>query len=282
MTIILDGKTIAQTKRKQLKSEIIKFKDQTGISPKLAAIIVGNDIASQIYVENKAKACQAVGLSSVILRENAELSEESLINLIQKLNQDPSVHGILVQLPLPKHIDPMKVIKTIAIEKDVDGFHPYNIGCLALKSPLLRSCTPWGIMQLLSAYNIEVKGLNATVIGISNIVGKPLGLELLYAGATVSSCHSQTQNIESYIKNSDLIISATGQRNVFDQSVIAQHAIVVDVGIHRINNQLCGDLDFDYLNGKVKYLTPVPGGVGPMTITALLQNTLQAARLCAY
>jgi methylenetetrahydrofolate dehydrogenase (NADP+)/methenyltetrahydrofolate cyclohydrolase len=187
------------------------------------------------------------------------------------------VSGILVQLPLPKQIDPQKVIERIAPLKDVDGFHPYNIGRLALRQPLLRSCTPYGIMQLLEAYDINPKGMNATIIGVSNIVGRPLALELILAGATITSCNSKTKNISLHIKNADIVISATGQRGIFNELDIPDNAVVIDVGMHRINNKLCGDLESSNLAGRVKYLTPVPGGVGPMTISALLQNTYQAA-----
>ncbi len=278
MTIILDGKKLAKQKRQQLKEEIISH-CQTLAAPKLAAIIIGNDPASAIYVKNKIKACNDVGIDSLVITKDESLSQERLLNIIDELNDDDSINGILVQLPLPPQIKSQNIIERIDPSKDVDGFHPYNIGRLALRQPALRPCTPYGIMQLLKAYDLSSRGLNATIIGVSNIVGRPLALELLLAGATVSSCHRHTKNLEKHIKDADLVISATGQRGIFNESLIAKHAIVIDVGIHRINNKLCGDLNFDLLNGQVEYLTPVPGGVGPMTITALLQNTFQAAVL---
>ena len=277
MTTLLDGKKLAEIKRAQLKLDIEAFKQRKGISPQLAAIIIGDDPASKLYVANKVKACHQVGLRSLLIEKPSSISESELLELIQTLNQDSAVHGILLQLPLPAHINPQNMIEAISVKKDVDGFHPYNIGRLALRHPTLRSCTPYGIMQLLAHYQLDPKGKNATIIGVSNIVGRPLSLELLLAGATVTSCHRHTKDLKSAITNADLIISATGQQKVADPSWIKPQAIVIDVGIHRINDKVCGDLDFDALNGQVDYLTPVPGGVGPMTITALLQNTLQAA-----
>ena len=277
MTILLDGKKLAQENQDKLITKVHTFIKQFGKPPKLAAVIVGDDPASSIYVNSKAKACKAVGIDSLLIREKYSFKEEALLSLIDNLNDDPSVSGILVQLPLPKQIDPQKVIERIAPLKDVDGFHPYNIGRLALRQPLLRSCTPYGIMQLLEAYDINPKGMNATIIGVSNIVGRPLALELILAGATITSCNSKTKNISLHIKNADIVISATGQRGIFNELDIPDNAVVIDVGMHRINNKLCGDLESSNLAGRVKYLTPVPGGVGPMTISALLQNTYQAA-----
>jgi methylenetetrahydrofolate dehydrogenase (NADP+)/methenyltetrahydrofolate cyclohydrolase len=271
----MDGKVLSTKLRKTLKEQIQRSNLKR--APKLVAIIVGDDPASKIYVANKFKACEAVGISSTILDKPASLSEQALINLITELNTDPNVDGILVQLPLPDHINPDAIIDCIHPNKDVDGFHPYNVGRLVLRKPTMRSCTPYGIMQLLEAYELQARGKNAVLIGVSNIVGRPLALELLLAGATTTSCHRHTKNIEQYVRTADIVVSATGKRDVFDQSSIPPHAVVIDVGIHRINNKVCGDLDFDYLNNRVAYLTPVPGGVGPMTITALLQNTLDAA-----
>ncbi len=279
MTILLDGKGLAQKKQEQLTIKVKEYAQKFTSVPKLVAIIVGDDPASRVYVASKAKACKAVGIDSLLIKEEDTFSENALLTMIDELNAAPGISGILVQLPLPKHINPQSIIERITPLKDVDGFHPYNIGRLALRQPLLRSCTPYGIMQLLEAYDLNPKGMNATIIGVSNIVGRPLALELMLAGATITSCNSSTQSIEQHIKHADIVVSATGRRDVFDQSKISENAIVIDVGMHRIDNKLCGDLDFDLLNGKVRYLTPVPGGVGPMTISALLQNTYQAAMM---
>ena len=278
MTTLLDGNKLAQLNRHQLKKQIDTFYSQSTIRPRLAAIIIGDDTASKIYVSHKAKACKSVGIESTLIEMPSKTSETELVKLIYTLNNDPNIHGILVQLPLPAHISPQVVIDNIAVEKDVDGFHPYNVGRLALRNPTLRSCTPYGIIQLLKHYDISFKGKNATVIGVSNIVGRPMCLELLLAGATVTSCHRYTKSIEKHIEQADIIISATGVRNVFDQTKISKEAVVVDVGIHRINGKLCGDLDHEQLFNHVAYLTPVPGGVGPMTITGLLQNTFESCK----
>lgn len=277
MTTLLDGKQLSLENQEQLRSKVQDFKHKYDVPPKLVAVIVGDDPASQIYVNSKAKACKAVGIDSMLIHEEASYSEEALLSLIDELNNDISVSGILVQLPLPKQINPQSIIEKIDPLKDVDGFHPYNIGRLALRKPLLRSCTPYGIMQLLNRYNIPLQGKNATIVGVSNIVGRPLALELMLAGATITSCNSKTKNLSHHIKHADIVVSATGRRDVIEEADIADHAIVVDVGMHRIDKKVCGDLNFDALNGMVSYLTPVPGGVGPMTISALLQNTYQAA-----
>lgn len=279
MTILLDGKKLAQEKQANLITQVQDFSAKFGKTPMLVAIIIGDDPASSVYVNSKAKACETVGIDSQIIRENSNFSETALLDLIDELNQDSKVSGILVQLPLPKHINSQSIIERIHPLKDVDGFHPYNIGRLALRQPQLRSCTPYGIMQLLHKYEIPLQGMNATIVGVSNIVGRPLALELMLAGATITCCHSKTKNLSHHLNKADLVVSATGRRDVINATDISDDAVVVDVGIHRIDNKLCGDLDFEALNGRVKYLTPVPGGVGPMTISALLQNTYQAALL---
>lgn len=279
MTILLNGKKLANSIQQTLADEVQQYQNKHNITPKLVAIIVGEDPASNIYVANKAKACKKVGIDSQVIKKDETLLESELIQMIDELNNDVSISGILVQLPLPPQINPRNIIEKISPQKDVDGFHPYNVGRLALRKPMLRCCTPYGIMLLLKEHKLAIKGLNATIIGVSDIVGRPLALEFLLAGATVTSCNSSTKNIEQHLKNADLIVSATGRRNVFDESVIPDEAIIIDVGIHRVNDKICGDLDFESLNGRVKYLTPVPGGVGPMTICSLLQNTFQAAKL---
>lgn len=279
MTILLDGKHLSNTLQNALTDKVLAYKNQYQVTPKLAVIIVGDDPASNIYVTSKAKACEKVGIDSLILKKDNTLTETHLIEMVDALNADPSVNGILVQLPLPAQINPKNILERIHPTKDVDGFHPYNIGRLALRDPLLRSCTPYGIMQLLKAYALSLKGLNATIIGVSNIVGRPLALEFLLEGATVTSCNSSTKHIESHLKNADIVVSATGRRGIFDELIIPDHAIVIDVGMHRINGKIAGDLDSSKLLNRVAYLTPVPRGVGPMTICSLLQNTLQAAYL---
>lgn len=278
MTVLLDGKSLAKTKVSELNSAISKHSLLKKHPPHLVALLVGDNAASEVYVDNKVKACKRAAIQSTVLRHDSNLSEQELLAIIDELNNDANVDGILIQLPLPTHISTPKIIEAVAPEKDVDGFHPYNVGCLATRQPRLRPCTPYGIIQLLLAYEIELSGLNATVLGASNIVGRPMVLELLLAGATVTCCHSQTQALETHIENADLLISATGKPDLFDINLIKPNAIVVDVGIHRQENgKLRGDLDFNGLYGKVSHLTPVPGGVGPMTVATLLQNTYVAA-----
>lgn len=275
---ILDGKTVAQ----KIKDSIKTYVDQRIVDekriPGLAVILVGQDPASKVYVNNKRKACQEVGFVSYSYDLPKHTSQKELLNLIHRLNEDPTIDGILVQLPLPEHIDESLVIESIRADKDVDGFHPYNLGRLAQRRPLLRPCTPYGVMQLLEHYGIEAKGRHATVVGASNIVGRPMTLELLIAGCTVTTCHRFTQELCHHIKNADIIIVATGKTDVVKSEWFKPDAIVIDVGIHRQNNgKLRGDVDFDDAKNKVAWITPVPGGVGPMTIATLLSNTYYAA-----
>lgn len=275
---LLDGKKVASIRREQLKVRIKQYTNQHQRMPGLAVILVGTDPASHIYVTNKRKACDEVGIASLSYNLPMETSQAELLALIDELNQSAQIDGILIQLPLPKHIDEKTIIEHIAPQKDVDGFHPYNMGRLAQKNPLLRPCTPLGIMNLLHYYGIEVKGKNAVVIGASNIVGRPMSLELLLAGATVSICHRFTRNLQHYVAAADIVIVATGTIDVIDVNWLNEQHCVIDVGIHRLaDGRIRGDVDFERAINKVSWLTPVPGGVGPMTICTLLENTLTAA-----
>lgn len=267
---ILDGKKVAAEWKQQIKKEA----SQALRPPSLAVILVGNDAASHIYVKNKQKACEEVGFTSYPYYISETISENSLLELLDQLNNDKAIDGILVQLPLPAHIHSQRIIEAINPQKDVDGFHPYHIGCLAQKHPHLRPCTPFGIMKLLEYYQLKVKGLNAVIIGASNIVGRPMALELLMQQATVTICHSQTKNIEAPIRNADLLVFAAGHIDLIDIEWIKPDTIIIDVGIHRLSNgRIRGDIDFEKAKTKASYITPVPGGIGPMTIAALLHNT---------
>lgn len=277
---ILDGTKVASTIKHDLM-QAVKLRLNNGQRPpQLAVILVGEDQASKIYVENKRKACFEVGFKSRSFDLSKDFTELELLNLITRLNNDDEVDGILVQLPLPDHIDTRKIIEQINPKKDVDGFHPYNFGRLAQGNPVLRPCTPWGIMTLLSYYNIPLAGKNAVVVGASQIVGRPMALELLLASATVSICHRSTQNLADHIRGAEIVVVATGHHGVLNTDWLEEHQVIIDVGIHRDNNgKLRGDMDFAKAKEKVAWITPVPGGVGPMTIATLLSNTLLAAEL---
>jgi len=274
--IILSGVELSAQYRTKIANEIYKIKN---IVPRLVVILIGDLAPSQIYVAHKEKACRDVGIVCDIFRHDSTITEAQLIKQIEKLNEDPSVHGILIQLPLPGHINVDHIIEKIDPNKDVDGFHPYNLGLLALGIPKLRACTPYGIMQLLHAYDIDVKGKDALMIGKSRIVGLPMSMELLMHQATVTTCHLETRHLQDKIKRHEIIIVATGHIGLIDEDSFMPHHIIIDVGIHRINNQICGDVDYHKARSIVKAITPVPGGVGPMTITALLQNILCAIQL---
>lgn len=275
--IILDGKRIALQQQNTLKTDIETYINRGQRAPGLAVILVGADPASALYVANKRKACLDSGLHSFAYNLPSETTQHALLSLIQQLNQQEDVDGILVQLPLPKHIDTDAIIEAIEPKKDVDGFHPYNFGRLAQGNPTLRPCTPYGIIQLLQAYNVPIKGQKAVVIGASNIVGRPMALEFLLAGATVSICHRLTSELDVYVSNADIVVSATGVRHVIDLDWLSSKQILIDIGIHRLDDQrICGDIDFEQARHRVAWITPVPGGVGPMTVATLLQNTLQA------
>lgn len=275
--IILDGKRIALQQQNTLKTDIETYINRGQRAPGLAVILVGADPASALYVANKRKACSDSGLHSFAYNLPSETTQHALLSLIQQLNQQEDVDGILVQLPLPKHIDTDAIIEAIEPQKDVDGFHPYNFGRLAQGNPTLRPCTPYGIIQLLQAYNVPIKGQKAVVIGASNIVGRPMALEFLLAGATVSICHRLTSELDVYVSNADIVVSATGVRHVINLDWLSSKQILIDIGIHRLDDQrICGDIDFEQARHRVAWITPVPGGVGPMTVATLLQNTFQA------
>ena len=270
----LNGKQLSQQIQSELKAQIADFTR----APGLAVILAGDDPASKVYVGHKQKACEHVGIYSELHDLPSDTKQETLENLIMALNQDTKIDGILLQLPLPKHLDSEKLLELIDPKKDVDGFHPYNLGRLAQRHPTLRPCTPYGIMLLLEHYDIDVKGMDAVVVGASNIVGRPMALELLDKKATVTVCHSDTKDLAAKVAGADLVVIATGKPDLVDANWIKAGAIVIDVGIHRgQDNKLRGDIDFAIAEQKAAYITPVPGGVGPMTIAALLKNTVTAS-----
>lgn len=280
---IIDGKQLAQQIRSKIKTQVEQRLSQGKSAPGLTVILVGSDPASQVYVTNKRNACEEVGFISKSFDLPADTSEAQLVTLIESCNKNNAIDGILVQLPLPKHICTEKIIETIQPNKDVDGFHPYNVGRLCQRLPTLRPCTPTGIMQLLCSLNLPLKGMDAVVIGASNIVGRPMALELLLAGCTTTVCHRFTQNLEQKVRQADLLIVAVGKPGFIAGDWIKKGAIVIDVGINRLENgKLMGDVQFDEAQKNAAYITPVPGGVGPMTIASLLQNTLDAAEHKEY
>ena len=274
----LDGKHVAGEIRTGIKQIVSERTLRGHRLPGLAVILLGNDPASSVYVNNKRKACAEVGFNSYAYDLPSETSEQELITLIDALNNNEAIDGILVQLPLPTHINTTTILERIAPKKDVDGFHPYNLGRLAQGNPLLRPCTPYGVIQLLHYYKLSLRGKHAVVVGASNIVGRPMALELLLAKSTVTICHSATHQLEQHIRTADLVIVAVGSHNVVKTDWLSSNQIIIDIGMHRRpDGTLHGDIDFDKAVSKVKWITPVPGGVGPMTICTLLQNTLFAA-----
>ncbi len=275
---LIDGKAIAQSIRQQLKQKVAARQAAGQRIPGLAVILVGADPASQVYVGSKRKACEEVGFISRSYDLPDSTSEEELLALIDSLNEDAAIDGILVQLPLPEHIKESKVIERIRPDKDVDGFHPYNVGRLAQRIPVLRSCTPMGIMTLIKSTGIDTYGLDAVVVGASNIVGRPMTLELLLAGCTTTTCHRFTKDLKDEVSRADHLVVAVGKPGFIPGSWIKPGAIVIDVGINRLDSgRLVGDVDFDLACERASHITPVPGGVGPMTIASLLENTLFAA-----
>jgi methylenetetrahydrofolate dehydrogenase (NADP+)/methenyltetrahydrofolate cyclohydrolase len=277
---IIDGKAIAENLLNSIKSRIDARTTAGKRAPCLAVILVGSDPASAIYVRNKRIACEKVGIRSIVHDVPASTSEADLFAMIDSINNDPSIDGVLVQSPLPHHINEDKLIERISIDKDVDGFHPYNIGRLAVRQPTLRSCTPFGVIKLLQAANIDLMGLDATIVGVSNHVGRPMALELLLAGCTITSCHRHTKDLASKVKNADLIVAAAGKPGLIQGDWIKAGAIVVDIGINRLaDGSICGDVDFKAAKERAGYITPVPGGVGPMTVATLMENTLLALEL---
>ncbi|PJC85407.1 bifunctional methylenetetrahydrofolate dehydrogenase/methenyltetrahydrofolate cyclohydrolase FolD [Vibrio sp. HA2012] len=273
----IDGKLISQTVRSEVAARV-KSRTEAGLrAPGLAVILVGEDPASQVYVGSKRKACDEVGFISKSYDLPATATEQDLLTLVEQLNNDAEIDGILVQLPLPAGIDSTKVLESIHPEKDVDGFHPYNVGRLCQRMPKLRSCTPKGIMTLLERYNIELRGKHAVVVGASNIVGRPMTMELLLAGCTTTTCHRFTHDLESFVRQADLLVVAVGKPNFIPGEWVKEGAVVVDVGINRLESgKLSGDVEYDIAKTKASFITPVPGGVGPMTVATLIENTMIA------
>jgi methylenetetrahydrofolate dehydrogenase (NADP+)/methenyltetrahydrofolate cyclohydrolase len=275
---IIDGKAVAQRIRSECADRVRLIKDRNGIAPGLAVVLVGDDPASRIYVNNKIKACESVGIRSFNFRFPYEAETAMILAKITELNVDPDVHGILVQLPLPSHIDSSKVIRAISVDKDVDGFHLYNVGGLVVGDTIFSPCTPYGVVKLLESENIPIAGQNVVVVGASNIVGKPMALMLMQREATVSVCHAKTRDLAQHTIMADVLIVAAGHPMLIVPQMVKRGAVVIDVGINRLpNGQLTGDVDFHGLLEKVSFITPVPGGVGPMTVTMLLVNTIASA-----
>ena len=278
MAEVLDGKALAKKVREELKIKADELKEK-GIFPKLAVIMVGNDPSSKIYVRNKSKACEEVGIEfeEFLLDENTQ--NEELLNLIEELNNREDVHGILLQSQIPGHLDINIAFRTIKPEKDVDGFHPVNIGKLSLNQECFVSCTPFGIMRMLAEYNIDIQGKHAVIIGRSNIVGKPMIQCMLNKNATVTVCHSKTKNLVEITRQADILVAAIGRTKFVTEDMVKENAVVVDVGINRNEEgKVCGDVDFENVSKKASYITPVPGGVGPMTIAMLMNNIIKAAK----
>lgn len=276
---IIDGKAISAKCKSETAEEIKTLTADGRRAPCLAVILVGNDPASQVYVRNKKRACEAVGITSLEYLLDETESEAKLLELIDFLNKDESVDGILVQMPVPKQIDPDRVIEAISPDKDVDAFHAYNVGKLFTGAPRFQPCTPAGVMRLIHESGVEVSGKNCVVVGRSNIVGKPMGALLLAENGTVTICHSRTKDLASFTKNADILVAACGKPAMITGDMVKEGAVLIDVGINRVGDKLIGDLDFDSCAEKASYITPVPGGVGPMTIAILMQNTLTSYKM---
>ena len=280
MAQIIDGKAISRQVREEIAAEVVKFKEKYNCAPGLAVVIVGTDPASQVYVRNKKRGCEEVGFYSESYELPESTTQEELIALVDKLNKDENIHGILVQLPLPKHLNETEVLLKIKPEKDVDAFHPYNVGKIMIGNHDLLPCTPAGVMVLLEKSGIDVTGKKCVVIGRSNIVGKPMAMLLLHANGTVTVCHSRTQNLADICREADILVASIGKPEFVKGDMVKNGAIVVDVGINRLESgKLVGDVCFAEVEPRASYITPVPGGVGPMTITMLLKNTLTAASI---
>jgi methylenetetrahydrofolate dehydrogenase (NADP+)/methenyltetrahydrofolate cyclohydrolase len=275
---IIDGKAIAADVRREVREECERLAARGLRRPGLAVVLVGDDPASRIYVRNKRAACEECGFVSVSHDLPHSATQTELVSLIQRLNSDPAIDGILVQVPLPHHIDERVVIETIAPDKDVDGFHPYNVGRLALRNPLMRPCTPYGVIRLLERCGISAKGKDAVVVGASNLVGRPMALELLLDGATVTICHRFTADLRAHVERADLLVVAVGHPGLIPGEWVKRGAVVVDVGINRLpDGKLVGDIQFEAARERASWITPVPGGVGPMTVAILMKNTLESA-----
>ena len=277
MTKIIDGKVISAAVKERVKKGVEELNKQ-GVTVGLAVIIVGEDPASKVYVANKKKACEALGIISEEYALPENTTEEELLNLITELNNKKSINGILCQLPLPKHLDEKLIINSIAYEKDVDAFHPVNVGKIMIGDYDYVPCTPAGVMEMLHYENISVEGKTCVVIGRSNIVGKPMGMLLLHENGTVTICHSRTKNLKEICKTADILVAAVGRANFVTEDMVKDGAVVIDVGMNRENGKLCGDVLYENVKEKASAITPVPGGVGPMTIAMLMQNTLTAAK----
>ena len=277
MTKIIDGKIISASVKERVKAEVSALMEK-GITVGLAVIIVGEDPASKVYVSNKKKACENLGIISEEYALPESTTNEELLALIDELNSKPSINGILCQLPLPSHLDEKLIINSIDPEKDVDAFHPFNVGKIMIGDFYFLPCTPAGVMEMLKYENIEVEGKNCVVIGRSNIVGKPMNMLLLHQNGTVTVCHSKTKNLKEICRNADILVAAVGRPKFVTEDMVKEDAVVIDVGINRVDGKLCGDVDFENVKNKASAITPVPGGVGPMTIAMLMQNTLTAAK----
>lgn len=280
---IIDGKKLAITFREQVAQEVAQFKEQSQIVPHLTAILVGEDPASAVYVRNKQRACEKAGIQSTLKRLPAETTQDELLKLVRELNADQGVHGILVQLPLPKHINEVAILDVVNPLKDVDAFHPENVGLIVQGRPRYLPCTPYGIQQMILSTEMETAGKHAVILGRSEIVGKPMAMLLIQRGlgadATVTICHSRTQNLKEIVRSADIIIAAIGKPEFVTADMVKPGAVVIDVGINRVNEKLVGDVAFESVKEIASAITPVPGGVGPMTIAMLLKNTLTAARI---
>lgn len=277
MANIIDGKEISYQIKMEVKEEALALQEK-GIKPCLAVVLVGEDPASQVYVRNKKTACELCGITSLSYELSADTTEEELLSLIDELNANKDCNGILVQLPLPKHIDENKVLLRILPEKDVDGFHPYNVGLLSIGKADLKACTPAGCIELIKRSGVDITGKSCVVVGRSNIVGKPVGMLLLAENGTVTTCHSRTKNIEKVCSEADILVAAVGIPKFIKGNMVKEGATVIDVGINRVDGKLVGDVDFDAAAEKAEYITPVPGGVGPMTIAMLMKNCITACK----
>ena len=279
MSELIDGKELSKKIRKKLKKEVLELREK-GVNPKLAVIMVGNDPGSTVYVRNKSKACEKVGIEFEEFLFGEDTTEEKLLEVINKLNKDNTINGILLQSPVPNHIDINKAFRTISPDKDVDGFNPINVGNLTIGEDAFISCTPYGIVKMFEEYNIELEGKNAVILGRSNIVGKPMIQCMLNKNSTVTVCHSKTRNIKEITRNADVLISAIGRPKFVTEDMVKEGAVVIDVGINRLDyGSIVGDVDFENVKEKTSYITPVPGGVGPMTIAMLLNNVVKATKI---
>ncbi|CCF15621.1 tetrahydrofolate dehydrogenase/cyclohydrolase, catalytic domain protein [Brevibacillus laterosporus GI-9] len=274
---VINGKEFAKSYRERIKQEVAELVDK-GIQPGLAVVLVGDDPASQTYVNGKIKACEETGIYSKSYRLESNVTQQEVVDLVKELNQDPNIHGILVQLPLPKHMNEEAIIDTISPEKDVDGFHPISVGNLCIGKETFLPCTPHGVIELIKSTGISMEGKHAVVVGRSNIVGKPVSLLLLHENATVTMCHSRTKNLEEHTRQADILVVAVGIAHLIKKEHVKDGAIVIDVGMNRLDGKLTGDVLFDEVKEVASHITPVPGGVGPMTITMLMQNTVISAR----